>query len=191
MNLASAKNYAEKIQSWIAPYCIEPSVIAGSIRRDRPVCGDIDIVCIPKVEKTVDLFGTVTGERNLLRAFLKDYVANNPTAKFQSGGEAGKSVILQLPKCQLDLWFATPETLATRLMCRTGSKEHNIWLATRAIQMGMRWNPYEGIYMGAVGADEGKLQRFESEQAIYNALDLPFIRPSNREQSYLVKNFGV
>ena len=199
MNFATAEHYAKVLSLWIEPVCADIECqtvqIAGSIRRGRPVCNDVDIVVIPEVIEERDMFGTVIKSTNLLHEFLKQYVAANATRanapKFQSGGEVvGKSVILQLPKCQLDLWFATPETFATRLMWRTGSREHNIWLASRALRMGMKWNPYEGLMMGAVGSDEGRLQRFETETALYAALDLPFIEPQNRERDWLVKNFG-
>jgi len=185
MKLSIAENYAQRLCSWIQPYCGAVN-IAGSIRRGRPECGDVDIVCVPNMTETRDLFGAVTESKNLLHSFLKDYVAGDSRARFQAGGDvAGKMVILQLSKCQLDLWFATPETFATRLMCRTGSKEHNIWLASRALRMGLKWNPYEGIVQGE------ETNRYSSEAMLYDALGLPFIEPKNRELDWLVKNFGA
>lgn len=199
MNYETALNHNAKLMDWIAPYT-ESATTAGSIRRDCQICNDVDIVCIPKVAEVRDLFGAVTSTTNLLHKFLKEYVqASGGKAKFQSGGEApGKSVILQLPKCQLDLWFATPETFATRLLCRTGSMQHNIWLATRAKRRDEKWNPYEGILHGGqwrkVGDAEvyegGTLTRYNSEAEIYAALDLPFIEPKNREPEWIIRNFG-
>lgn len=195
MNHPIALHYAEKLVAWIGPH-VERVEIAGSIRRRRGVCNDVDIVCIPRLLQTRDLFGEPTGSKNLLYLFLTDYVANSGgKARFQSGGELpGKMVILQLPKCQLDLWFATPETFATRLMCRTGSREHNIWLASRAKRLGLKWNPYEGIFSGGVWRADvyegGSLQRFGSEKELYATLGLPFIEPISRELPLLVKQFG-
>jgi DNA polymerase/3'-5' exonuclease PolX len=201
MNLAIAKDYAEKISIWITPYCQDgvPSIV-GSIRRQRPICNDIDIVCIPHIVEQTDMFGTVIKTENRLHQFLSDYVeTSNGNAKFISGGDKpGKLILLELPKCQLDLWFATPETFATRMMCRTGSAEHNIWLASRAKRMGVKWNPYEGLFSGgewrkAGDRDEylgGTLQQFASETEIYAALELPFIDPKDRELPYLTTHFG-
>ena len=200
MNLATAQHYAKQFQKWICAFTTTMPEIAGSIRRGRPECGDVDIVCLPLITETRDLFGEVTGQKNLLHEFVKDYVAHNASAKFQSGGDTpGKSMIIQFAKCQLDLWFATPETFATRLMCRTGSKEHNIWLASRAKRMGKKWNPYEGILYGGVWdypnhPDQyvgGKLTTFSSERDIYAALDLPYIEPQQRELPWLIKTFGA
>lgn len=191
MNLATAKHYAEKLYGWILPHCEAVRTcatlqVAGSIRRERPVCNDVDLVCIPKVIEERDMLGAVISRTNVLHKFLQDYVANSGgKAKFQSGGDReGKSVILQLPKCQLDIWFATPETFATRLLCRTGSMQHNIWLAERAQRQGKKWTPYEGIEAN------GGLIRFSSEERIYAELGLPWVGPKKRELDWLVKNFG-
>ncbi len=200
MNLATASHYAEVLtDQWFKVYA-ERYQVAGSIRRNRPVCNDVDIVCIPKVVEHRDLFGEVTGRENLLHVFLKAYVAGSQArCHFLSGGEmVGKSIILQLAKCQLDIWFADETTFATRLMCRTGSKEHNIWLAQRAKSLGRKWNPYEGILFGGTWNpvdgenvyEGGELCHFQTEEELYGALDLPFIEPGNRELDWLVKHFG-
>jgi DNA polymerase/3'-5' exonuclease PolX len=206
MNLLTAKHYAEKLYGWVLPYC-EPVTtgptlqVAGSIRRERPVCNDIDLVCIPKVQEQRDLLGVVISRVNLLHRFLQDYVAGtNGKSQFQSGGEReGKSVIIQTSKCQIDIWFATPATWATRLLCRTGSMDHNIWLASRAKSQNKKWTPYEGILAGGqwrrvVDTDEyigGQLLQLDTEEKYYRELDLPYIEPRDRELPWLVKNFGA
>ena len=178
MNLATAKNYAEKIIEWIAPDCAAPPIVAGSIRRERAICNDVDIVCIPKIKAETDMLGEVIGHRNLLHHRLTmECLAGR--GKITTGEKAGKMMIIQLRACQLDLWFAAPETLATRLLCRTGSMQHNIWLAERAKQRGYHWNPYEGLER------DGKMFTFDSEEQIYLALGLPFISPRDREMEFL------
>lgn len=88
MNLARAQNYAERLQNWIMPYA-HPTHVAGSIRRARPVCNDVDIVCIPKIDEQKDMLGVVVKRENLALEFLRRYVksatASRP-AKFLSGG---------------------------------------------------------------------------------------------------------
>ena len=187
MKLFIAKHYADKIVGWLSPHC-ERIAIAGSIRRGRPECADVDLVVIPKHNPDVDLLGQSVGQSNLVFDFLVDYVKErNPTAspartpRFISGGEkAGKQMLIELPKCQLDLWFADAATWGTRLLCSTGSKEHNIWLAQRAIDRGLRWNPYEGLQPEDGG------QRTEAE--IYAALGLEFIAPVHRELAWLTQH---
>jgi DNA polymerase/3'-5' exonuclease PolX len=198
MDLATATRYAESILKWIGPHCRRAEV-AGSVRRGRPECADVDIVCEPLVRIEKDMLGAETGRRNLLLEFLQRYVAGEHelgratgrtigpdgrrTPYFVSGGEKeGKQVILQLPKCQLDLWFADEMTWGTRLLCRTGSKEHNIWLCDRAVDRGGKWSPYEGLEVHGV-----KLP-CPTEDCIYAGLGLKFIEPKNREEKWLREN---
>ncbi len=181
MTLETAKHYADHIVKWLLPYC-EHIEIAGSIRRGLRSCNDVDVVCIPKRTEEKNMLGTVVSERNLLWDFLAAHVAAGK-AQFRSGGQvAGKFCILQLPKCQLDVYFATPETLATRLLCRTGSKEHNIWLAKRAQEQGLAWKPYEGLFR------DGELINCKTESELYGTLGLGFITPANREEAWLKGN---
>lgn len=180
MNLKTARHYAGQISQWLTDQC-ERIELAGSIRRERPECGDVDIVCIPRLTVGYDLFGIQTGRVNHLLKFLQEYVAQSlGAARFQSGGEReGKSVIVQLPKCQLDLWFAEEKNFGTRLLCRTGSKEHNILLAQRAQDLGGSWNPYEGVTLN------GQLLPATTEAEVYQALKLPFITPRDREGEFV------
>lgn len=207
MNLATAQNYANRIIDWLRPH-IETREhligygsihVAGSIRRHRPECGDVDIVCLPRITEQKDMLGEVIEHTNhLWNHIVTERAAGRLT--IESGGEKpGRMMIAQLRKCQLDLWFATRETFGTRLMCRTGSKEHNIWMASRAKRRGWKWNPYEGLFTGGIwttgpsGVEAyagGTLHPARTEAEIYQALDLPFIEPQNRELPWLVKEFG-
>ena len=189
MNLPTARHYANKIVEWLNPFC-HRIVVAGSIRRERPVCNDVDIVCVPQCTEEKDMFGEIMGRTNHALKHLQEHVASNPKARFISGGETeGKQVIVELSKCQLDLWFATSQTLATRLLCRTGSKEHNVWLAGRAKSREDHWNPYEGLFTGGHYEKQGdrdvyvggSLVTTEIEEDIYCALDVPYIEPRDRE----------
>jgi len=205
MNLPTAKNFASKIYAWLLPYAapvdrVATLQVAGSIRRQCAVCNDVDLVMIPRISEELDLLGNVAQRTNHALQFLQAYVAaSNGQARFQSGGEReGQAVIVQLPKCQLDLWFAEERTLATRLLCRTGSKEHNIWLASRAKRMGRKWNPYEGVQVGGQWREvnhtdvyvNGVTLETKSEAEIYAAVELPFIEPQEREIHLLNRRFG-
>jgi len=181
MNLITAQRYAEKILTWLMPHC-ERIQVAGSVRRARPECADIDLVVIPRLDVTRDMFGTVLTTRNVTWCFLCNYIAqSNGTAKWLAGqeNEHGKNWLLQLPKCQCDIFTATPDTWGTVLLCRTGSKEHNIWLASRVKASGGHWHPAEYLRLG------GKTHDVRTEESIYAACGLPYIEPADRELPYL------
>jgi DNA polymerase/3'-5' exonuclease PolX len=186
MNLPTAQHYAAKISEWLSDVCHRIE-IAGSIRRGRPVCNDVDLVCIPKIHEEKDMLGAITKRYSLVHEFLAEYARAYPDrCRWKTGlsNPNGKQFIVQLHKCQLDLWMASPENFGTRLLCRTGSMEHNLWLAQRAQAMGGKWESYDGVRLG--------LKRFpaETEEQVYNALDLPFIEPKDREIEFLRKQFG-
>ncbi len=190
------RGYAEKIVAWLAPYC-ERVAIAGSVRRQRPMCGDVDLVVIPKVTEYPDMLGVVVSRENHLHRYLQDYIQErNPfgnrhgESRWVSGGEKeGKQCILELKKCQLDLWFADATTWATRLLCRTGSAQHNIYLAARAQDRGLKWQPYDGLCPSAGGAP----LTTPTEQDLYAALGLSYIEPPDREADWIGRHleFGL
>ncbi len=172
MKLTRAQGIAEKIVVQLAPYC-ERIEIAGSIRRARPEVGDLDLVILPKPEqlhaiktRCAQRCAVVTnGEQNCIyRMELSDH-----------------------SQFQLDIFFARPATrdllntapgnFGTLLLCRTGSKEHNIFLVEHAKRHGLRWNPYRGVIDGAQNVIAS-----ETEADIFKALELPWIKPEDRER---------
>ena len=192
--LRTARDYGYSILDWLSPYSHQAQ-LAGSVRRDRPTCGDIDIVMIPRVVIERDMFGAESGRENLCWKFFANYVRDSKgKARILSGSEMGAAwSSYEILKCQLDLFFCTEETLVTTLICRTGSKEHNIWVARRANRFGMHWNPARGLLQlgtsGEQGMDAGPI-RLRTEAEFYGALKLPFIDPRNREIAWLRKHFG-
>ena len=54
MPLVTARVLAERIVDELRPFC-ERIEIAGSIRRRRPLCGDVDLVALPKDGRGADL----------------------------------------------------------------------------------------------------------------------------------------
>lgn len=172
MKLARALVIALKISEQLAPFC-ERIEIAGSIRRARPQVNDVDLVILPKPGK----LGMIKGRCMQNCAVVTD-------------GEQNCIYRLRLPdqtELQLDLFFARPArrdllayepgNFGSLLVCRTGSKEHNIFLVEHAKRMGLIWRPYAGVFNAA-----GECLAAESEEEIFQALDLPWIKPEDRER---------
>ena len=160
---------ALSLREKMAPMC-ERIEIAGSIRRAREMVGDIDLVILAKDKNAVQArcaarWDTVqSGPQNCIyRTILSDKT------------ELQIDIFFARPATQ-DLLYATPGNFGTLWLCRTGSKEHNIFLIEHAKSLGLTWNPYEGVKDSL-----GHVIASESEDDIFKALGLPFVRPPSRE----------
>lgn len=176
MTLEWATHYAEKIQEWIAPAC-ERIQVAGSVRRRRPHCKDIDLVLIPKIEVEKDMLGEETARFNKVALFLADYIHNTEGAGIMSGTGPDPDITrVQLPKCVLDIFFASQENWASRLLCRTGSAAHNVYLIEKAKSLGLVWKPQQGIIR------DGQVIPAETEEDIFTMLQMDYLTPEQRER---------
>ena len=167
MKLERAMEIGAKIADELSPFCSRLQ-IAGSIRRQRPEVGDIDIVCLP------------SDSTGLRARVLKTH------PRILADGKSNLEVELK-GGLRLDVWMASPgqRTLfgeggtnwGSLLLCRTGSISHNIHLVATAKRLGLRWNPYWGVYDGM-----GRCIACESEEEIFTALKLEFVKPEDREK---------
>lgn len=164
MKLLEATQIAMELESKLRPYCDRIEVV-GSIRRGRADVKDIDIVAIPNEEKL--MVGGYFGRRHLVGAIASSNVTQN-----------GKSVASFLyGDAPVDIYWATPETWGTLLLIRTGSKQHNIKLCMMAKKKGWQLKASgEGLFDAYNRRVAGS-----TEEGIFNALDLPFIPPGERE----------
>jgi len=164
MELEQAQKIASQVITKLAPFC-DRIEVAGSIRRRRPFCHDIDIVCIPSNQ----------GQ------FLYQL---QQLGKIKMGG--GKLIRCDTPNgIELDIYIATPETWATLLLIRTGSKAHNIKLCKRALSMGMKLHAdgsglFRLIPEGCERMNEERIAG-DTEESIFEALEMKFLKPENRE----------
>ena len=166
MEREKALEIANQRKELLAPYC-ERIEIAGSLRRRQPLVHDIDLVLIP---------GSQGQLLSVLRAF----------GPFRVSGP--KLIRVGSPEIETDVYIATPETWATLLLIRTGSKEHNIMLCKRARSYDMHLHADgSGLFKIATisrAADAGPEEvrvAGDSEESIFAALGLKYIEPEKRE----------
>ena len=153
MKLEDAEALAAVFLERITPYC-RKAVIAGSIRRRKPLVNDVDIVLIPS-----DPWG--------LQAELK---------KFTTKAKGEKLARVQYRGTQFDLYIATEDTFEMLLLIRTGSAENNIRLASLAKKQGWRLAASgDGLF-----DENGKRLAGDSERSIYEALGLRYQEPWER-----------
>ena len=76
---------------------------------------------------------------------------------------------------QVDFYRAIPKTFGIQELIRTGSADHNMWLAGYAITKGYRLKYSVGLIKEDVPVAG------ETEESVFSALDLPCPEPQKRE----------
>jgi DNA polymerase (family X) len=130
----------------------------GSLRRGCETCGDIDVLAIGAEPTVMEIFATYPKVERVL-----------------GHGDTKSSVLLR-GGYQADLRLVQPESRGAAMQYFTGSKAHNIVLRDRAIQRGLKLNEYGLFRM----PDEERVAG-DTEEGIYEALDLAWIAPELRE----------
>ncbi len=157
LELVNAQLLAKQVESVVKPLCDKLEVV-GSIRRQRPTVGDVDFVAI----------GTECNWGKIVQALKKAKVIC-----------AGKSVIkLNYPfensLFQVDFYRATEQTFGIQELIRTGSADHNMWLASYALSKGFRLKYSEGLTKDKVAVAG------DTEESVFSALCLPTPKPEDR-----------
>ncbi len=161
LDLNEAEAIANHVKNWVQSHC-EKIEIAGSIRRQKAKVHDIDFVAVAKSDLE---WQRISQTLKLKKAKLLC---------------AGSSVIKALLRCenglfQVDFYRAQLNTRGIYLLVRTGSAEHNTWLASLAISKGMRIKYNEGL------TKDDTVIAGETEQSVFEALGLPYQAPFQRE----------
>jgi len=161
LDFDSALALANRIKNFVKVHCDKVEVV-GSIRRQRPKIHDVDFVVATPND----------AEWLKISAELKRMKAQTSCA--------GKAVIKVYLPCnnglfQVDFYRAKPSTFGINQLIRTGSADHNMWLASYAISKGMRIKYSEGL------VKDGVVVAGETEEGVFEALGLTCPVPSERE----------
>lgn len=135
---------------------VEKISLAGSVRRKKPTIGDVDIlVQSGDPEKIMDFF------------------CGQPDVEKVWGHGKTKSSVRLKYGFDVDLRVVPKKSFGAALQYFTGSKEHNILLRKRAIDMGYKLNEY-GIFK------KDKMMETPDEEDVYKILGLKLIPPEER-----------
>ena len=180
-----ARGIAESFVNDIKDTC-EQIEIVGSLRRQKYAVNDIDIIVIPKFIQEDDetLFGEPV-QTNLLDRRLSQFCFREsvPSGKGTLSLEANGPKIKRFIKSvdgedvPIDIYIASKDTWWTLMLIRTGSKNHNIMLAKRAIEMHMQLKA-DGTGLLSPG---GSIIPIGSEEHIFEHLNLPYRIPEDRD----------
>jgi DNA polymerase (family 10) len=167
--LGEARPLADRVVDFLDDRAeVEAVETAGSIRRWRPTIGDVDVlVGSDDRAAVIDAFESWEGTDSVIEA-------GTNKASVRAAG------------LRVDLRVVVPEEFGAALQYFTGSKDHNVAVRNRAIEMGLKVNEY-GVFDVSELDDPDEGQRVgervagETEQGVYAALDMAWVPPELRE----------
>lgn len=177
---------AEKLVSKLSPFCSRIE-IAGSLRRRRPLIGDLELVAIPLPVQTA--FDGMIQPPYLVVQFLEKsgvtIVKNGPKyVQFVMETTQGRHV-------QVDLFLQPdPTTWGQNFLIRTGSGDFSKWMVTPRSQGGAvpvddRGQPlFHSRDARWIDMRSYKALDTPEERDVFDLLGIPFVAPMQRERGF-------
>jgi len=135
MELNQAVKIAKKYVDLLAPFC-ERIEIAGSVRRQKPEVGDIEIVCIPKHINVGDA-STLFNEPKFI--VHPNFVYEVNQLEKVKGEPTGRYTQRVLPEgINLDLFIANKDNWGYILAIRIGPDGYSKYLASTWVKKGFK-----------------------------------------------------
>jgi DNA polymerase (family 10) len=147
---------------------VDQCELGGSIRRWKPTVGDVDVlVASDDPETVVDALTGWDGTEAVIEA-------GSGKASIRAAG------------VRVDLRVVAPAEFGSALQYFTGSWNHNVELRNRAIERDLKMNEYGVFDVSEVndpdaGQRVGERVAGETEESMYEVLDLPWMAPELRE----------
>jgi DNA polymerase/3'-5' exonuclease PolX len=179
----------------LSPFCTKIN-IAGSIRRKKPIIGDIEIVCLPKFDITynTDLFMNKTSVYGVQIGFVR---AVEALGTIEKGTPYGKYLKIVLPEgINLDLFIPNTDDFFRQYAIRTGSADY----AHKILANGWRKLGWVGSDLGlrreedcietkieggkskwtCIRNKQNKPPAWQSELEFFNWINVNFVKPEFR-----------
>ena len=178
--LAYATRVAGELKALLAPAC-ERIEEAGSVRRRRETVKDIELVVIPKVDISMDMFKRESASVSRLDALLETLMQEGVLDKrpdihghFTYGPK--NKYLLHVPSgIALDIFATTVAYWGMSYLVRTGPKDWNIKVMSRFQQLGCQGHSYAGYT-----DQSGQEHDCPDEADVFAALGWPWIAPEAR-----------
>jgi DNA polymerase (family 10) len=153
-------------------YCLTPGVnriiIAGSIRRQKPEVGDIELLVIPRANYL---------DKILDELMMQSILAMRLNKRGNRVYGPKNKLMVHLPSgIGVDIFSTTEECWPVALVVRTGGERTNKEIASRALERGMRFRAYGDGF----DTPEGHI-RCQTEADVFRAVGLRYLEPWERK----------
>jgi DNA polymerase (family 10) len=160
LEFETAGKIAKEVEQKIKSLC-ERIEVVGSIRRKKSKVHDVDFVVLASDSNWKEMVQVLKRSKTTIDC-------------------AGNAVIKALfpygrMLFKVDFYRAKPSTYGIHKLIRTGSAEHNMWLAGYAISKGFRLKYSLGLLK------DGDVVAGDSEEGVFATLGLPCPKPEERE----------
>ncbi len=170
--LAKAKKWASRIVEILEPHC-DRIEIAGSVRRQKPLIGDIEIVCIPK--RDFDMFGAPIG----VCADFSQVVEKWEKVRGDADGRYTQRILPNTNGFTVDIFMADTDNWGWIFPLRTGSAVY----AQKTFLQGLRTvNCFaEGGYVyDFTDTLHPKKLSLPEESDLYKLIGIDYVQPQDR-----------
>ena len=168
--IASAFSVARRLRDHLADVDgVQRIEVAGSLRRYRETIGDVDLL--------------VAADEDAAPGIMDAFKDHPDVADVIASGDT-KTSIRTHDGLQVDLRVVEPDRFGAALVYFTGSKAHNIKLRERALARDLTLNEYGLAPREKAGDGQPKAEdrvAGETEEGVYEALDMAWVTPELRE----------
>jgi DNA polymerase/3'-5' exonuclease PolX len=179
---AEALAVAEELVARLDPVC-QRIQIAGSLRRELPDVGDIELLFVPMLgTRQRDLFTTETydlADEKINELLKAEIIAKRPNKNGAfAWGEKNKLGIHCASGIPVDFFSTDSECWWNSLVVRTGGKENNLLITTTAQKKGYSFEAYGNGYRSLNGLHH---HQTTSEREVFGFIGLPYLEPKDRK----------
>lgn len=160
LELSKAETIAKQVEETVKPLCEEIEIV-GSIRRKRPTIGDCDFV----VKASDANWSRIPNTLKKSQVICTGAIVIKLNVPFEDN------------LFQVDFYRANDNNFGIQELIRTGSAEHNAWIASYAISKGYRLKYSDGLMKN------DQVVAGKTEESIFTALGLLYPKPEDREVS--------
>lgn len=157
----------------LSPTC-NRLVVAGSVRREKAECGDLEIVCIPDGMRLDHLLGQWLSEHKITHV--------QPRQRWGPKLKSFTFVTSMGQPVQVDVFIQTPDTWGINLMIRTGSAVFSQRMVTARSRGGFMPDGYQVEDARAKAVDT--LLDTSEEEHVFRLWGIDFPPPTQRTDDY-------